>query len=163
MNTRIESYLWYEKGYRYPVFETIRNSNGNENENDSAFFSTAFFYPPQEHYYLGDDEDNLAVLDSLALGGDSLFIDPWEGLTYNFYPNPVVTNLEIEIYMPKTAEEVRMQLTDRLGRPVWSENYGRWTEGIHTIQVFMMPFMVGEYVLNMWFDEHLIGEKILKR
>ncbi len=100
----------------------------------------------KEHYYLGDDEDNLAVLDSLALGGDSLFIDPWEGLTYNFYPNPVVTNLEIEIYMPKTAEEVRMQLTDRLGRPVWSENYGRWTEGIHTVQVFMMPFKPGQFI-----------------
>lgn len=93
---------------------------------------------------------------------DEVSDNPWVGLTYNFYPNPVETNLEIELYLPKQAQ-VRMQLTDRMGNVVWNKNLGIWQEGINTTHVLMSPFTMGEYVLSMWFDEYLIGEKILKK
>jgi len=64
--------------------------------------------------------------------------------------------------MPK-AGHVRMQLTNRMGLPVWSQDFGKWTEGIHSTSVYMNAFSPGDYVLNMWFDDYLIGEKILKR
>jgi len=157
----VETFRWYEKGYRYPVFETVRSWEQHRNAKDYEFLATAFFYPPQEHYYLEDDEDNLALLE--AVGDNDIGPDhPWYGLTYNFYPNPVETFLEIEIYMPKQGR-VRMQLTDRLGRPVWREDYGKWDEGIHSAQILMSLFVKGEYVLNMWFDDYMVGEKVLKK
>ena len=155
-NSTVETCKWYSKGYRYPVFETIRTSviaGGAENVN----FETAFFFPPQEQYYLDDDPENLALQEEKT---DSIS-DPWAGLTYNFYPNPVETNLKIEIYMPRQGH-VRMQLSDRLGRHVWMKDYGNWNEGVHSAEIFMSPYVKGEYVLNMWFDDHLAGEKILK-
>ena len=83
-------------------------------------------------------------------------------MAYNFYPNPVQTNLEIEIYMPKQGE-VRMLLTDRIGSPVWKMGFGVRETGIHTSQIPMYPFAPGGYVLNMWFDEYMVGEKIIKK
>ena len=163
----LETYRWYTKAYRYPVFETIKsitNRQGQERE----FFNTAFFYPPQEHYYLDDDEENLALLEEEKGSEEDTEIDnpqnnnPWLGLTYNFYPNPVETILEIEVYMPKQGE-VRMQLIDRMGKPVWNEKFGTWETGINATQIFMSPFVRGAYVLNMWFDDYMIGEIILKQ
>ena len=155
----IETYKWYSKGYRYPIFETIRTAVAKDSI-ETINFETAFFYPPQEHYYLENDDKNLALL----VGADNISPDtnPWAGLTYNFYPNPVATNLDIEIFMPK-AGQVKMQLVSRMGLPVWSQNFGKWPEGIHSVSVYMGAFSSGDYVLDMWFDDYLIGEKILKR
>lgn len=41
----LETYSWYTKGYRYPVFETVRSINAIDS---TEIFKTAFFYPPQE-------------------------------------------------------------------------------------------------------------------
>jgi len=59
---QLEIYRWYSKGYRYPVFETIRDLNLADS---SVIFSTAFFFPPQDHLYLENDSANLALLDQL--------------------------------------------------------------------------------------------------
>jgi hypothetical protein len=79
-----------------------------------------------------------------------------------FYPNPAEVNLEIEVDLPKSGK-VRMQLADRSGILVWKKEYGTWNSGIHTVQVFMSPYVKGEYVLNMWFDEYRVGEIIMKK
>ena len=156
-NSSMETCKWYSKGCRYPVFETIRTLIKTDTA-EIVNFETAFFFPPEEHSYLEDDPENTALLEE---NPDSIS-DPWAELTYNFYPNPVKTNLEIEVYMPRQGE-VKMQLTDRLGRIVWKKDFGKWNEGAHSAQIFMSPFVNGEYVLNMWFDEYMTGEKILKR
>jgi len=158
----VETYRWYTKGYRYPVFETVKSITNKHGE-ERKFFNTAFFYPPQDHYYLDEDEANQALLDSVRADGISPNPNPWAGLTYNFYPNPVETNLEIEVYLPKRANHVKMQLTDKIGHTVWEKRYGHWAEGINTAHIFMTPFVKGEYVLDMWFDGYRVGEKILKK
>lgn len=51
----VETFRWYEKGCRYPVFETVRSweqrrtdsESDSNSESESEFLSTAFFYPPQ--------------------------------------------------------------------------------------------------------------------
>ena len=153
-----ETCQWYAKGYRYPIFETIKNRNIINGESQD-YFATAFYYPPQEHYYLDDDPENLALLEE---NGEPQNPDPWAGLTYNIYPNPVVNDLNIEIYMPKTGQ-VRMQLVNRPGLVVWTKDFGTWAEGIHETSVFTGGFPTGEYVLNMWFDDYMIGEIIIKK
>ena len=158
----VETYRWYVAGYRYPIFETVKSITNKRSE-ERTFFDTAFFYPPQEHYYLEDDEENLTLQDAIREHRIRPDNNPWSGLSYNFYPNPVKTNLEIEVYMPKQAKQVRMQLTDRVGCLVWSKNFGQWPAGVNTTQIFMSPYTIGEYVLNMWFDDFMVGEKILKK
>jgi hypothetical protein len=156
----LETFRWYVRGYRYPVFETVKSWTRQLDGSETPYFGTAFFYPPTEHAYLEEDEENLAVLENE--NNENNEGNPWAGLTYNFYPNPVETNLEMEFYLPKGGE-VRMALTDRLGRKVWENNYGSWGEGIHQAQIFVAPFPRGEYVLNMWFDEYQTGSVIMKK
>ncbi len=160
----LETYRWYVQGYRYPVFETVKSREIIHGE-ARDFFGTAFFYPPQEHYYLDGDEDNLAVLDSLEIEDHNIHLNtnPWEGLTYNHYPTPVVTNLEIEIYLPKPANKIRIQLSDRQGRLMLEEDWGSQPEGILTRQIYMGQCPKSEYVLNIRLDDYILSEKILKR
>lgn len=47
----VETYKWYAKGYRYPIFETIREIN-EDGLLQSDEFKTSFFFPPQDHTYL---------------------------------------------------------------------------------------------------------------
>jgi hypothetical protein len=156
----VETFRWYAKGYRYPVFESVRSWIERLGDTEIKHFNTAFFFPPQDHYYLEDDEENLALLEAEV--GEPEVENPWEGLTCNFYPNPAVTNLDIEVYMPK-AGHVKMQMVSRTGLTVWTKDFGIWTTGIHTTSIYVAPFPTGEYVLNMWFDDYLTGNTILKR
>jgi hypothetical protein len=159
----VETFRWYEKGYRYPVFETVRSweqYRGQAVNEDYEFLATAFFYPPQEHYYLEDDEDNLALLEETDTAG---IIDPWDGLTYNLYPNPVRnTPLEVEMYLPKAAN-IRLQLRSSMGLVAVDENKGYQTEGVVHFQLNTFFLPVGNYILDIWLDDHLINEIILKR
>ena len=153
----VETLRWYAKGYRYPVFETVRSWVDKIEGQEIESFGTAFFYPPGDHYYLEDDEENRVLLEN-----ESVEANPWEGLTYNFYPNPVVDNLQIEVFMPKSGQ-VKMQLTNRTGLIVWKQDFGVWSVGIHTPSVYVGAFPVGEYVLNLCFDDYVTGATILKR
>ena len=156
-----ETYRWYSPGYRYPIFETIINKNPKDN---STIFSTAFFFPPTEHYYLEEDEENLALLESLRLNGNVLVDNnPWSGLTYNCYPNPVVTSMELEIDLPRPAQ-VKIQITDKMGMIALEENWGALPEGISNRQIYMGSCIPGEYVLNVLLNgEFIVREVVLKR
>jgi hypothetical protein len=158
----VETFRWYEKGYRYPVFETVRSWEQHRSNEDYEFLATAFFYPPQEHYYLDNDEENLAILENEA-NEDTVIIDPWEGLTYNLYPNPVKTNLDVEMYLPKNANTIRIQLRSTMGLIVSDKNLGARPEGTYSFQVDMWTVPVGNYVLDIWLDDHLISEILMKR
>ncbi len=164
----LETYRWYVQGYRYPVFETVKSREIIHGE-AKDFFGTAFFYPPQEHYYLDEDEENLAVLDSLEIEDNSSGneirpnTNPWEGLTYNLYPNPVITDIDIEMYLPKSANKIRIQLSDRQGRLMIEEDWGSQAEGILTRQIYMGQYPRSEYVVNIWMDDYMLSEKVLKR
>ena len=152
-----ESYRWYEKGYRYPVFEAISSweqVKGSENRN---YTYTSLFYPPQEHYYLDEDEENLALLDS-----EDTIVDPWEGLTYNIYPNPVQSVLRIEMYLPRSTN-IRINLRSTMGLVAIEENKGFHWEGLYDFQLDVTSQPVGNYILDIWLDEKLISEIIMKR
>ncbi|MDR2057038.1 MAG: T9SS type A sorting domain-containing protein [Dysgonamonadaceae bacterium] len=156
----VETFRWYEKGYRYPVFETVRSWEQYSGTADYEFLATAFFYPPQEHYYLEEDADNLALL----ANEENNVTDPWAGLNYDLYPNPVKNvNLNVEIYLPKNAQGVLLQLRNTMGLIVLDQNLGAYPEGMHSFQVDTWNLPVGNYILDIWLDEKLISEIIMKR
>jgi hypothetical protein len=154
----VETFRWYEKGYRYPVFETVRSWEQQRNNSDYDFINTAFFYPPQEHYYLDDDEENLSIL----ANEEDAPIDQWKGLTYNIYPNPVKTNLYVEMYLPKPAT-IRLQLRNTMGLIELDKNYGYYLEGICRFQLDMWSMPIGNYVLDMWLNDYMVSQIIMKR
>jgi hypothetical protein len=154
------TYRWYARGYRYPVFETVK-SVVNHRGSERKYFNTAFFFPPEAHEYLYDDEANSALLEMES--EEAVNSDPWYGLTYNCYPNPVISDLNVEMYLPKPAK-VRIQLTERGGRIMKEESWGLKPEGIFNKQISMGFFTLGEYVLNIWLDDgYMISEKIFKK
>ncbi len=163
----IETCRWYARGYRYPVFETVK-SIFNRKDSEADNFHTAFFYPPQFHSYLEEDEENRALLENDSVGAGSSEPshpdNPWQDLTYNAYPNPVQTNLNLEIYLPIPAQTVRVQLTDRQGRILKEDHWGAQPAGILSKQIFMAPYIRGEYILHIRLDESfMFSEIILKR
>lgn len=162
----VKTFRWYVHGYRYPVFETVESVVKNK-KHEEKHFHTAFFYPPEEHYYLDGDEQNLAILEeennNILPPTNTDVPNPWQKVTYNCYPNPTVTNLNIDIYLPKQGQ-LRMKLTDRLGQILLEEKWGDQPEGIFTRQIPMGEYIRGEYVLSIYFNqsEYMISEKIIK-
>jgi hypothetical protein len=159
LNTQQENYQWYSKGYRYPIFETMRTVF-MEDSTEIDRFETAFFYPPQEHFYLDDDEENLAILESET--DENTPIDPWAGLSYNIFPNPVKTFLDVELYLPRQAH-IRIQLRNTMGNIFLNEEKGNYPVGICSFRFDAYAYPVGNYIIDIWLDDHLISGIIMKR
>jgi len=158
----IETFRWYEKGYRYPVFETVRSWELYRHSKEYTFLSTAFFYPPQEHYYLNDDLENQALLEDKKQGKPDK-PDPWFGLTYNIYPNPVHSeSLQIELYLPK-ATNVRIQVSKITGQSVLNANKGNHPAGACHFEVNITGLPVGNYALTIGLSDKVIKETLMKR
>ena len=162
----LETYQWYTKGYRYPIFETIRNLNQKDS---TEIFTTAFFYPPQDHFYLDDDLDNLAVLDSLwNLNKEVIGIDTdnpiqHNPLTYNFYPNPVETTLHIEYYLDmQTPVTINLYALD--GRLAKTITKPIQQTGLYYEQIDCTGLSQGTYILRIQTNTNTItSDKIIKK
>jgi hypothetical protein len=154
----LENCKWYAHGYRYPVFETVKTTVTTDSV-ETGYFETAFFYPPQDHYYLEDDEANLALLDSGTIENPA---DPWAGLNYNFYPNPVNTFVNIELYLPRTAQ-IKLQLRTQAGFLLLNENKGSLSQGLHHLRLDLPALTTGSYILTILLDDYVISEIIMKR
>lgn len=171
LNMEIESYRWYVKGYRYPVFETIRSFETSDTTRNETF-NTAFFYPPQEHYYLADDPENLAIIDSLWNEKNRPNItDPTdpnsnlnqaENFNYNYYPNPVITDLNIE-YLLKENSEVTITLYDMTGRITTTIPKIHQQEGLYTETIDCSTLSKGSYILQITVNQESVNQKINKK
>ena len=172
MNDSLEmvvvSYKWYSKGYRYPIFETIRAINTTDTLNTQEY-QTAFFFPPQEHLYLDDDKDNLAVLDSLwdlehKKDIDNPITNPDNGmkLAYNFYPNPVQSQLTLEYYL-ESATTVNVTIYSMEGKLIKKQEIGKLDKGLHTEYIDCSNLAKGTYILRIEAGSEVMSDKIIKK
>ena len=153
----VETFRWYEKGYRYPVFETVRSWEQFRTSETREFLNTAFFYPIQVNHYPEDDEEETEE------GGNEEPEDPWFGLSYNIYPNPVLSVLYIDLYLPKSTS-VRLQLRTTMGFILIDEDKGFHSAGACNFQLNVMNLPTNNYILDVWLDGKLIsGLLIMKR
>ena len=158
-----ETFRWYVKGYRYPIFETVKSITDHRSE-DRLFFDVAFYYPPREHYYLSDDSENLSEL--FPDGNE----DPLPGLnpgfgdtfSYNFYPNPVDDMLHIEYYIAGSCD-VEIGLYDMHGIRLFDNRLSAQSPGIHTSSVDMSGYALGNYVLRLRCGESVKETVIIKK
>ncbi len=165
-----ETYRWYTKGYRYPLFEVLKSTN----EDTSPIFSTAFYYPPQDHFYLDTDPDNLALLDELwdenniAQEEKKTEKDnpepesPLSGyISYKIYPNPVSTLLTIE-YTIKEEVPVSFELFSFDGNVIRKVAKQTYQKGDYTESFVMSGLMKGNYILRITANNEFVNEKIIK-
>jgi hypothetical protein len=164
----LETCRWYSKGYRYPVFETIRNINLNDS---TEIFSTAFFFPPQDHLYLETDPENLALLDELwkETENNNQADDPTvktvtldDIMSCKLYPNPVESMLNIE-YELKEDARVSFELYSIEGLPVKKIAAKSKTAGNYYETVDCSNLHPKNYVLRIIANGVLINEIIIKR
>lgn len=107
----LETYKWYSKGYRYPVFETVRSINLIDS---TEIFTTAFYFPPQEHLYLDTDLENMALLDEMwdmenkkqdrEQDSNDEIISIENIMSCKAYPNPVESMLHIDYELKEDAQ-----------------------------------------------------------
>jgi len=173
--TRVDTYRWYAAGYRYPVFETVRTGNARD-DGKTDYFATAFYFPPEEHTYLQRDEKNRQVRDSLLLvdkaaeekarNGDndtkSNRLENGITVTYNFFPNPVESQLALEIYISEEAN-VSYGLYSITGALVYQKRARLLPAGTHSERIDMGHCLRGEYILQLQVNEKKYSEKILKK
>ncbi len=167
IHTTVERYKWYSKGYRYPIFETVRTFN-NQDTLKQTEFQTAFFFPPQEHLYLDNDKENLAVLDSLwnieHKDIDNPVTNPDNNvkLSYNFYPNPVVSQLTIEYYLENEAT-VNIIVYSMDGKQIKTQPIGKQDKGLHTEYLDCSSFAKGTYILRIETNNTFTSDKFIKK
>lgn len=162
-NRVMETYQWYSKGYRYPVFETIKTIHLGDSINR---FTTAFYYPPQEHYYLDKDPENVAVLDSLweVKYGDSIVeqIEKTTKINIKLHPSPVRDELYIDYELNKPSS-VTIIISDLSGQIMWSDKKNALSLGLYTERVDCSTFITGNYIVNVITDFVQARHKILKK
>ena len=185
VNTTIETCKFYARGYRYPVFETVKtlhkyftlplDSLGEKVEDSPLVevvdtFLTAFIYPPPQQYSENPDTANIAELERMTAEEDSTTIDdyispqdPWAGMYYNVSPNPTHSNVLFEIYLPRSATSVMFRINNQLGVPMITQNKGSLPEGISSFTINMYALPVGNYVLDFWLDGYLVHGGVIMR
>lgn len=167
----LETCRWYAKGYRYPVFETVRNINLNEN---TQIFATAFYYPPQEHLYLDTDPDNQALLDELwkqteddsqdtadtQQSGKTVTIE--DLITCKIYPNPVESMMNLE-YKLKEDATISFNLYTIDGLPVKNINQKKHKTGTYYETIDCSNLYPKNYVLKITVNGLTVNEIVIKK
>jgi hypothetical protein len=167
MGRSLETCRWYTKGYRYPVFETIRSASLAD---DTEVFSTAFFYPLQDHYYLSTDPENQALLDEMwdmenkqtVANIESTANETQEIIEINkIYPNPVTTEFTVE-YTLKQKEKVQIVLVSSEGNVVRNIQKNTQDTGFHQETITCQGLMYGIYHLKLIAGNQTINQTIIK-
>lgn len=172
---QMETCQWYTKGYRYPIFETIRNVNLDDN---TEIFSTAFYYPLQEHYYLDTDPENMAILDSLwnvetednerktKASNLNTAENTIKEKGYRIYPNPVKDMLYVEYTIDDSPQpqSVSILLYTMDGRVIKNISKKDQEQGKYTERIDCSNLTAGSYVIKLVTrNKVIVSEKILKK
>ena len=166
----IDSYKWYATGYRYPILETILTSNLHENS-ITPCFSAAFYYPPEFHYYLTNDEPNSKILDKLkreklflqTQGKDSINIGLEESFfRYSCYPNPVLNLLTLNFFL-KCDAIFSYSLYDMQGKLYQQTDPHKLISNSYSLNINMNNCLFGPYILEIRINGKLYSEKIIKK
>jgi hypothetical protein len=165
---QMETCRWYSKGYRYPVFETVRNINLSDS---TEIFKTAFFFPPQDHLYLDTDPENQALLDELWKETENTPTkdDPTaktitleDLMTCKVYPNPVISQMNLA-YDLKQDAKVSFELYSIEGLPVKRIKAQQKSKGIYTETIDCSGLRPNNYVLRITANGLFVNEIIIKK
>lgn len=165
---QLETCRWYSKGYRYPVFETVRSTKLNDN---SEIFSTAFFFPPQDHLYLDTDPDNLALLEELwnmdkdksnTNNPTAKTVTLDNLMSCKIYPNPVESQMNLE-YDLKQDAKVSFELYSIEGLPIRKIKAQQKAAGTYAEAIDCSTLRPNNYILRIIANNLFVNEIIIKK
>lgn len=163
-----ETHRWYAKGYRYPLFETLRIiENGDKHE----IFNTSYYYPPESHSYIEDDLANLSILDQMKIFKEEpvgCLLDSGKEWMFSgklwacsFYPNPVVNKLNIEFRIDEDVPTTVL-VYDLSGRLLLKLPEYK-TKGQYIESIDFTAIQTGNYILKFICGEEQKNQIIIKK
>jgi hypothetical protein len=165
---QLETCRWYSKGYRYPVFETVRSTKQSD---DSEIFTTAFFFPPQDHLYLDTDPENQALLNELwketedndtNKDQNAKTVTLEDVMTCKIYPNPVESQMSLE-YELKQDAKVSFELYSIEGLPVKRIKAKSQSAGTYNETSDCSSLRPNNYILRITVNNVFVNEIIIKK
>lgn len=92
-----ENIKWFQYGYRYPIFESVRNSVIKA-EKEKEFFSSSYYYPPLEQEDLKYDAENQEIRNKIKEMSEKERESKWIS-----YYNRSLNNMNIPISKTKSV------------------------------------------------------------
>jgi len=151
---QLETYSWYARGYRYPVFETVK-SIVLRGDSTIESFTTAFYYPIDDLQNLAPDPANAATNPEEA-GISFVFTEA------QLMPNPVVDDLEIKYKLTRSAR-VWFTVHNNTGIPLCQTNPKNMDEGYQSTTIHMSNLTTGVYSLYVHVDDKVMQLNVVKK
>jgi hypothetical protein len=142
VDTRIEKCRWYAPDSFHPLFETVKTTHYRGESED--VHTVAFFVYPEEQ-----EETKTENI--------------WQDLTFGISPNPVQSLLNIQLSLPVSVHNVRLEIHNTAGQPVLAEDKGAFPVGDCNFQLNLSSLPVKDYLLNIRLDDYVVSELIMKR
>jgi hypothetical protein len=163
-----DTYLWYEEGYRYPVFETVQAYRILKNEANKTetypFREATYVYAPYEQEFLASDPANEKVKKEKKEKKEKEEKEKKEKevqpMDYTFYPNPVSDVLNLKFKTQKAGETI-ITLYDLSGHEIWHHVYPA-ENGTQQDKISMGSRQAGTYIIRIACGEVYAAEKIFK-
>jgi len=155
---RLESYAWYVRGNRYPVFETIKTATQKIGKEETEHQVASFFYPPADQAALLADTSNWEKEPLLTEAPtiDQLFTN------CKLLPNPVESQLRIEYDLTQDVT-LNFSVHDALGSPRITTAPIHRTAGHYTETLQMGGFAQGVYPLYVMVNGGVKTLHVVKR
>jgi len=104
---------------------------------------------------LGTDPKNLKIVEEKIKGKKG---DPLEASTFNTFPNPMATTLNVEIFIPVEAL-IKTQVRSVANKSVYiNQNKGKFASGSYHFLLDVSSLPSGYYLLNIWTGNCLFSE-----
>ncbi len=156
---QLDTYKWYARGVRYPVFESVvARTVAARYEDEKVLFETSFYYPPEQQL---NDTDEVQEVDSAMMANplgaiEQVFTEA------RYLPNPVVSDLQISYKLTRQAQ-VWFRLCNAIGVVQRQTSPQMQTDGWQQHTINMGGLMTGAYTLYVHVDDMVVQSVIVKR
>jgi hypothetical protein len=155
---RLETYAWYAKGNRYPVFETVKTTTHKTGRDETEHKVASFFYPPMNQQ---QQTDTAGLAEKESDPGNQPEVDRIF-TNCRLLPNPVESQLRIEYDLAQDAS-VSFSLHDAVGIPKVITSPRQQQAGHYTETISMGGFPRGVYPLYVKVDGLVKTLHVVKR
>jgi len=152
---QLTTYSWYARGYRYPVFETVK-SVIMRGDSIAESFSTSFYYPISDLQNIAPDPANDNIKPDKAADITSVFTEA------QLMPNPVLTDLTINYKLTRAAK-VWFTVHNNTGIGLCQTAPQNLSEGFNSTNVPMGNLITGVYSLYVHVDDMVMRLNVVKK
>ncbi|MBP1757115.1 MAG: hypothetical protein H6Q59_3513, partial [Firmicutes bacterium] len=161
----LDTYSWYVKGIRYPIFESIKTTlhrlpplslgeGSGVRSNavaDTTVFHTSFYYSPDELKTLSDAEQNTKDTNGNPVSeAETVFTEA------RLLPNPVVNNLNIDF-------KIWFTVHNNIGVPMLQTTPQTLNKGKHYTTIPMNKLHTGTYTVYVHVDDMMVSRVVVKK